>query len=69
MRRVTTAEFDELVSRDLVAHLATIDQRGYPHVTPIWLVWSGGVMQTASDTDGPHPDCIHANPPLSRGEG
>lgn len=48
MRRVTTAEFDELVSRDLVAHLATIDQRGYPHVTPIWLVWSGGVMQTAS---------------------
>lgn len=38
MRRLDAAEIEELLSRDLVAHLATVDADGYPHVVPLWFL-------------------------------
>lgn len=62
MRRLSSEEFEALVSRDVVAHLATVDESGYPNVTPIWFLWDDGLVRMTSFADRPHLDRIRANP-------
>jgi nitroimidazol reductase NimA-like FMN-containing flavoprotein (pyridoxamine 5'-phosphate oxidase superfamily) len=52
----------DLLVRDLVARVATIDASGYPHVTPLWFLWSAGAFHLTSDTRRPHLDRLSANP-------
>ena len=53
-RQLTNAEIDELLTGDHLARLATVDVSGYPHVTPLWFLWEGGVFHLASDAHRPH---------------
>lgn len=39
---------------DVVAHLATLDADGYPHVTPIWFHWDGEAARMTSLPNKPH---------------
>lgn len=61
-RRLTPAEVNELLTSDHVARLATIDEDGYPHVTPLWFVFEDGSFHLTSDSDRPHVARIRANP-------
>ncbi|MFD6156526.1 pyridoxamine 5'-phosphate oxidase family protein [Nocardia sp. NPDC060256] len=62
MRPLDAPERGELLTMDVVAHLATIDSDGYPHVTPIWFVWEGGSFYLTSDPGRPHLSRIMRNP-------
>ncbi|MFJ9369942.1 pyridoxamine 5'-phosphate oxidase family protein [Nocardia sp. NPDC101769] len=62
MRSLEDPEVGELLSLDVVAHLATIDSEGYPHVTPIWFLWSDGAFHLTSYTGRPHLGRIMRNP-------
>lgn len=62
MRPLRPAEIAELLADDLVAHLATIDASGYPHVTPIWFLWDRGAFRLTSFAERPHLHRIRANP-------
>lgn len=62
MRRLDESEVEGLLSLDAVAHLATIDSDGYPHVTPIWFLWVGEVFYLTSYAGRPHLDRIMRNP-------
>jgi len=53
-RRLSDTEIDELLALDVPARLATLDAAGYPHVTPLWFVWSGGAFYMTSISDRPH---------------
>ncbi len=61
-RKLASAELYELLAGDHVARLATIDEAGYPHVTPLWFLHDDDVFHLASDTDRPHVARIRANP-------
>ncbi|MGX1808503.1 pyridoxamine 5'-phosphate oxidase family protein [Nocardia sp. NPDC055321] len=62
MRSLDQAELDALLDLDTVAHLATIDEEGYPHVTPIWFVWAEGTFYLTSFAGRPHVRRIARNP-------
>ena len=62
MRALQENEIADLLAGDVVAHLATIDSVGYPHVTPMWFVWSDGAFRLTSYTRRPHLDRIRSNP-------
>jgi hypothetical protein len=42
------------MSSAVVGRLATLDDDGYPHVTPIWFHWDGQVVRMTSLPDRPH---------------
>jgi PPOX class probable F420-dependent enzyme len=60
--RLTADEIEELLARDLVGHLATLDAAGYPHVTPIWFIWDGSLIRMTSFAHRPHLARIRADP-------
>ncbi len=62
VRTLESHEITELLNRDAVARLATVDADGYPHVTPIWFIWVDGAFYLTSYTGRPHLRRIHANP-------
>ncbi|MFE6857163.1 pyridoxamine 5'-phosphate oxidase family protein [Nocardia sp. NPDC057668] len=62
MRSLDQAEIGALLALDTVAHLATIDEEGYPHVTPVWFLWVRGTFHVTSFGDRPHVRRIAANP-------
>ncbi|MGW5106724.1 pyridoxamine 5'-phosphate oxidase family protein [Nocardia sp. NPDC004123] len=62
MRSLESPEVGELLSLNVVAHLATVDAEGYPHVTPIWFLWSDGVFVLTSYSGRPHLGRIMRNP-------
>lgn len=62
MRRLTEDEMSALLASDGVAHLATVDDAGYPHVTPIWFLWSDPVIHLTSWVGRPHLQRIETNP-------
>ncbi|MFQ6395927.1 pyridoxamine 5'-phosphate oxidase family protein [Nocardia sp. KC 131] len=62
MRRLRPAEVAGLLAHDVVAHLATIDASGYPHVTPIWFLWDDGTFRLTSYAGRPHLRRIRSNP-------
>ncbi|MFZ0087923.1 MAG: hypothetical protein WAL63_00360 [Solirubrobacteraceae bacterium] len=37
-RRVRPKEIEQLLALDVVARLATVDDRGFPPVTPLWFL-------------------------------
>lgn len=61
-RPLTAAEVGDLLARDLVAHLATVDAAGFPHVTPIWFLWDGDAVLLSSRPDRPHVARLQADP-------
>jgi nitroimidazol reductase NimA-like FMN-containing flavoprotein (pyridoxamine 5'-phosphate oxidase superfamily) len=42
VRPLSGEEIAGLLARDVVARVATIDESGYPHVTPLWFLWADG---------------------------
>lgn len=44
----------ELLDRPVVCELATVDAEGYPHITPLWFHWDGGVIRMTSLHRKPH---------------
>lgn len=61
-RELTSAEVDDLLSRDVVARLASIDDNGYPHVTPIWFLWHQGRFFMTSYSTRAHVQRCIKNP-------
>jgi hypothetical protein len=47
-------EVAELLDRPVSCKLATVDDAGYPHVTPLWFLWDGEVIRMTSLWDKPH---------------
>jgi nitroimidazol reductase NimA-like FMN-containing flavoprotein (pyridoxamine 5'-phosphate oxidase superfamily) len=43
-------------------HLATLDRKGFPHVTPLWFIWEDGAFYMTSVADRPHLRRLVANP-------
>ncbi|WP_433525238.1 pyridoxamine 5'-phosphate oxidase family protein [Nocardia pseudovaccinii] len=62
MRALRRAEIAGLLASDIVAHLATIDAAGYPHVTPMWFLWDQQAFRLTSWAGRPHLRRILANP-------
>lgn len=62
LRHLNDDEIEQLLGQDVPARLATIDAASYPHVTPIWFVWTGEDFVMASDAGRPHLHRIEANP-------
>ncbi|MEV0252163.1 pyridoxamine 5'-phosphate oxidase family protein [Nocardia sp. NPDC050712] len=62
MRPLRQSEIAGLLADDIVAHLATLDAAGYPHVTPLWFLWDGAAFRLTSRTTRPHVRRIRANP-------
>lgn len=62
VRALPDVEITELLQADTVARLATIAPDGYPHVTPIWFLWTADAFHFTSYRDRPHLDRIHADP-------
>jgi Pyridoxamine 5'-phosphate oxidase len=61
-RRLDDDEIEALLNRDLLARLASLDSRGFPHVTPLWFVWADGAFQMTSISDRPHLRRLARNP-------
>jgi hypothetical protein len=61
-RRLNDEETADLLARDTVARLATIDASGYPHVTPLWFIWADGAFYLTSDSGRPHLARLRDNP-------
>ncbi len=47
-RQLGADEVEQLFACDIPAHLATLDAEGFPHVTPLWFVWTGGAFYMTS---------------------
>ncbi|MEU8896937.1 pyridoxamine 5'-phosphate oxidase family protein [Nocardia sp. NPDC048505] len=62
MRSLRQAEIAGLLADDTIAHLATLDPAGYPHVTPIWFLWDGAAFRLTSHATRPHVRRIRENP-------
>ncbi len=43
-----------MLALDVPARLATLDRRGFPHVTPLWFIWADGAFHMTSIVDRPH---------------
>ena len=61
-RQLSTGEIAALLALDVPARLATIDQQGFPHVTPLWFVWEDGAFHLTSLSDRPHLRRLERNP-------
>jgi hypothetical protein len=47
-RRLGPDEVEQLLARDVPAHPATLDAEGFPHITPLWFVWTDGSFHMTS---------------------
>jgi nitroimidazol reductase NimA-like FMN-containing flavoprotein (pyridoxamine 5'-phosphate oxidase superfamily) len=47
-RVLSDEEVAELLSLDISAHLATLDEDGFPRITPIWFLWQDGTFYMTS---------------------
>ncbi|MBV8940650.1 MAG: pyridoxamine 5'-phosphate oxidase family protein, partial [Solirubrobacterales bacterium] len=66
-RVLSAAALVELLALDVPARLATLDSRGFPHVTPLWFLWSDGAFYFTSLTDRPHLRRLERKPRTARG--
>ncbi|GGL02992.1 pyridoxamine 5'-phosphate oxidase family protein [Nocardia jinanensis] len=62
VRSLRDTEIAELLDSAVIARLATIDADGYPHITPIWFLWTGGAFHLTSYSGRPHLARIRAEP-------
>src|SRR2546429_239482 len=53
-RALTDPEIARLLTSDVPANLATLDGDGYPHVTPVWFLWTGDALVMTSMSERPH---------------
>jgi nitroimidazol reductase NimA-like FMN-containing flavoprotein (pyridoxamine 5'-phosphate oxidase superfamily) len=44
MRGLTPDEVTEFLAGPVVARIATVDENGYPYITPLWQEWDGEAM-------------------------
>jgi PPOX class probable F420-dependent enzyme len=44
MRALTPAEIAEFLAGAVVARVATIDEDGFPYITPVWQEWDGAAL-------------------------
>jgi nitroimidazol reductase NimA-like FMN-containing flavoprotein (pyridoxamine 5'-phosphate oxidase superfamily) len=44
MRALTPDEIQEFLAGPIVARVATIDEEGFPYITPVWQEWDGAAM-------------------------
>ena len=44
MRGLTPEELTEFLAGPVVARIATVDEEGFPYVTPVWQEWDGEAM-------------------------
>ncbi len=44
MRGLTPEELAEFLAGPVVARIATIDENGFPYITPVWQEWREGAM-------------------------
>jgi nitroimidazol reductase NimA-like FMN-containing flavoprotein (pyridoxamine 5'-phosphate oxidase superfamily) len=42
--RLTREELDAYLAEQRTLRLATVDDRGVPHVVPLWFVWHAGAI-------------------------
>ena len=61
-RRLDADEVDALLALDVPARLATLDRKGFPHITPLWFVWEDGAFFMTSIVDRPHLHRLATNP-------
>ncbi len=54
-------EIEALLALEVPARVATLDRDGFPHVTPLWFVWSGGAFYMTSLYDRPHLNRLRRN--------
>ncbi|MEV0708477.1 pyridoxamine 5'-phosphate oxidase family protein [Nocardia aurea] len=62
MRPLRPAEIAELLADEVSAHLATVDESGYPHVTPVRFVWDGDCFRLTDVADRPHLRRMRSDP-------
>ena len=60
-RQMGQEEIRALLERDIPARLATLDTDGFPHVTPLWFVWSAGSFYMTSLPGRPHVERLRQN--------
>jgi nitroimidazol reductase NimA-like FMN-containing flavoprotein (pyridoxamine 5'-phosphate oxidase superfamily) len=53
-RQLEPDEVEQLLTREVPARRATLDAEGFPHVTPLWFVWTDGAFYMTSVADRPH---------------
>ena len=61
-RRLGPEEIEAVLALDVPARLATLDADGYPHVVPLWFVWSGEAFVMTSLAGRPHLRRLAADP-------
>jgi len=61
-RPLSDDEIATLLALDVPARLATLDDAGFPHVTPLWFVWDDGAFHLTSYHDRPHLRRLTRNP-------
>ena len=54
LRKLTPQEIAHLTSLAIPAHLATLDQAGFPRITPIWFLWEDGIFYMSSGEERRH---------------
>lgn len=54
-------EIEALLEEDVPIHLATLDENGFPHITPLWFVWSDGAFHMTSLPTKPHVRRLRQN--------
>jgi Pyridoxamine 5'-phosphate oxidase len=55
-------EIEALLALDVPARIASLDAHGFPHITPLWFVWSDGTFYMTSISDRPHLKRLEGNP-------
>jgi nitroimidazol reductase NimA-like FMN-containing flavoprotein (pyridoxamine 5'-phosphate oxidase superfamily) len=59
---LTPDEIETLLRAAVPARLATLDRRGFPHVTPLWFIWADGAFYLTSFPDRPHVARLRRDP-------
>jgi PPOX class probable F420-dependent enzyme len=59
------ADFEDLLVRPLIGHLATVRPDGKPTVTPMWYVWDGELLRFTHTTRRAKLRNIEHNPNVS----
>jgi hypothetical protein len=66
-RQLEPDEVEQLLTREVPARRATLDAEGFPHVTPLWFVWTDGAFYMTSVADRPHLRRVARNPRVGIG--
>lgn len=64
-RKLEAVEIAAVVGLVVPLRLATIDELGFPHVTPLWFEWDAGAFWMTSLPHRPHVRRLLANPRAS----